>query len=340
MRRKVSLPTSRSASPTSPDDSPEGIRSAGNRRAHARAFPAVTTARALAVWLACVMGLGVPAAARGQEPGAPPREATAPRLGGLRTGTLLFPAQGVMFVSLGAEYLPEVTNDLAGVRGELVRLPTMDLKLGLADQAMFQVTWPILNRLRVHEQQDPPPLGRKLGEVSTDWGDVTVATLIRLSDQRGPLPSCGIRFAAELPTSNELLGIGDNTTDVFASTLLSRSFPANVSLNAEVGVGILTERTRTFAQNDVLTYGVLADWRARARLTVVGEVAGWYSTRGNLPGTSSRSELRLGLGMLHHGIHWTALAVHEVAGLDTRGLGVAVVGSTQFTVFRSAGAAH
>jgi hypothetical protein len=237
-----------------------------------------------------------------------------------------------MTVALGAEYLPDVTNDLAGVRGALLRLPTLGLRLGLADQAMFQVSWPVYNRLRVDEQQDPPPLGRKLGRVSSDWGDVTVATLIRLRAEHGGWPACGLRFAAELPTSNELLGIGDNTTDVFASVLLARTFAGRLGVYTDLGVGILTERTRAFAQNDVLTYGVLADWRAGERLFVVGEAAGRWSTRGSLPGTGSRGELRAGVDLRRGAFHWTALALHSLTERDSRGLGVSLSVSTRLTV--------
>ncbi|MGH7731629.1 MAG: hypothetical protein ACRENJ_10320 [Candidatus Eiseniibacteriota bacterium] len=267
------------------------------------------------------------------------RESAAPHFAGMRTGTLRFPPPGVMIVALGVEYMPDVTNDLAGVRGAILRLPALGLRLGLADQAMFQVSWPAYNRLRVDEQQDPPPLGRRLGRVSTDWGDVTVATLIRLRAEQGGWPACGLRFAAELPTSNEELGIGDNTTDVFASLLLARTFASRLGVYTDLGVGILTERTRTFAQNDVLTYGILTDWPARGRLHLVGELAGQWSTRGGLPGTGSRGELRAGVDLGRGAFHWTALAVHGLTGRDSRGLGVALHVSTRLTVLEVAGPA-
>ena len=260
-----------------------------------------------------------------------------PHLAAVRTGTLLFPPPGVMLVALGFEYLPDVTNEVAGVRGPIARLPNVGLKLGLADQAMFQVSWPAYNRLRVDEQQDPPPLGRRLGRVSTDWGDVTVATLIRLRAERGGWPACGLRFAAKLPTSNEELGIGDNTTDVFASALLGRTFVSRLGIYTDLGVGILTERTRSFAQNDVLTYGVLADWRARDPLHAIGEVAGQWSTRGSLPGTGSRGELRAGVEIHQGPFHWTALAVHGLAASHSRGLGVSLHVSARITVLEVAG---
>jgi hypothetical protein len=280
-------------------------------------------------------------AAAGQDLAAPPdRDTAAPDHAGLRTGTLFFPAAGAMSVALGIEYMPDVTNDVAGVDGEILRVPTLAIKLGLADRAMFQVSGPIYNRLRVHAQEDPPPLGRRLGQVSTGWGDLTVATLIRFNADQGRWPAAGIRFAAKLPNSNEKLGIGDNTTDVFASALLAKSLARRVSVNTEIGVGILSERTTAFTQNDVLTYGVLADWRARDRLAVMGEVSGQVATHEGGPGTGSRSELRAGLELGRGAIHWSALAVRGLSGWDSRGLGVSVNASTRFNVFAGAARAR
>jgi hypothetical protein len=287
--------------------------------------------RSSLVWLVVVLAIAGADRAAAQVP-----EAVTPHHAGLRTGTLLFPAPGVLFASLGAEYLPDVTNDLAGVRGEIVRLPTVGLKLGLAEYAMFQVTWPAYNRLRVHSQQEPPPLGRRLGHVSTDWGDVTVATHIRLRPDHGGWPGAGIRFAAKLPNSNETLGIGDNTTDVFASGLMSKTFASRLSVFTDVGLGILTERTRAFTQNDVLTYGVMADWRAHERLDVVGEVTGRSSRHEGGPGTGSRSELRAGLELRHGAFHWSVLAAHGLTRRDSRGLGVSINASKALTVLQRA----
>jgi len=284
-------------------------------------------ARALAPVVGLLAVLAFAGGAAGQEP-AP----YASHLAGLHTGALLFPAPGTMIAGLGAEYMPDVTNDLAGVDGEILRAPTVNLKLGLSEQAMFQITWPAYNRLRVHSQTDPPLLGRRLGRVSYDWGDVTVATLLRFHTDRGGWPSAGIRFAAKLPNTNEKLAIGDNTTDVFASALFAKTV-ASVSVYTEIGLGILSERLATFTQNDVLTYGVLADWRMRPRLSMVGEVAGQHSTHDGGPGTGSRSELRAGLELGRGRFRWNALAVRGLTGWDSRGVGVSVNASAGFTVF-------
>jgi hypothetical protein len=290
--------------------------------------------RALGPVVGLLAVLALAGVAAGQEP-APP----ASHLAGLHTGALLFPAPGTMIAALGIEYMPDVTNDLAGVDGEILRAPTVGLKLGLSEQAMFQVSWPAYNRLRVHSQTEPPLLGRRLGPVSTDWGDVTVATLIRFHADHGGWPSAGIRFAAKLPNTNEKLGIGDNTTDVFASALFAKS-ATRLNVFTEIGLGILSERTTTFTQNDVLTYGVMTDWRARPRLAVLGEVAGQFATHDGGPGTGSRSELRAGLELGHGAFRWNALAVRGLTGWDSRGVGVSVNASTSFTVFRGAARAR
>ena len=263
------------------------------------------------------------------------RAGLAPHHIGYHTGTLLFPPPGVMVAALGAEYLPAVSNDLAGVQGEILRAPTLGLQLGLSEHAMFEVTWPVYNRLRVHAQQDPPPLGRRLGSVSSDWGDVTIATLIRLHPDRGRWPAAGIRFAAKLPNSNEKLGIGENTTDVFATALLSRTFADRLSVFTDLGLGILTEPAALFAQKDVLTYGAMADWRLRDRLRLVGEVAGQAVPRVAV-GTGNRSELRAGLEWCRPSIHWSALAVRGLSGGDADGVGVSISASAGFAVLGQA----
>ena len=294
----------------------------------------VPNARRLALVAVVLAGTAFAAPASPQS-----REPAVPHLASLSTGTLHFPAPGALVVALGVEYLPGITNELAGVRGRMVRWPTLGLKLGLADQAMFQVSWPAYNWLRIDEQRDPPPLGERLGGSSSDWGDVTVATHILLRAEADGWPAWGLRFAAELPTSNEALGIGDNTTDVFASMLLARALGPRLGVHADLGVGILTERTRSFAQNDVLTYGVLADWRAGNRLHLVGEVAGRWSTRGDLPGTASRGELRAGADLRRGRVHWTALALHGLTTGDSRGLGASLTVSTRLKALGARGRA-
>ncbi|MBI1796243.1 MAG: hypothetical protein HY076_00900 [Candidatus Eisenbacteria bacterium] len=252
---------------------------------------------------------------------------------GLQTAALEFPPYGTLVLSLGAEYLPDVNNDLAGVRGELARFPTVGIGLGLSDNALFQITWPAFNRLRVHSQVQPPILGLDLGGVSTGWGDVTAATLIQIRPPDGASPGFGIKFAAELPNSNEKLGIGDNSTDVFASILLADRPVRRLALYGDVGLGILSDRKAVFTQNDVLTFGVLADWQVNDGLHAVGETAGRWSTHRAGPETGSRAELRGGVEIGRGATRTSVLLVEGVDGWSS-GLGVSVNVTTQIAALK------
>ena len=253
---------------------------------------------------------------------------------GLQTGSLYIAPPGRMVVSMGVEYLPDVTNDLAGVRGELLRVPTVGLRLGLSENAEFQVSWPAYNRLHVRSQEDPPPLGLRLDGTTSDFGDVTAATILQLFTDHGRWPDLGLRFAARLPNSNEKKGIGDNTTDVFASMLASHSLGSKAAFSVDLGLGILSARTTAFIQNDVFTYGLMYEWRASDALHVLGEVSGREATHLAGPGTGSRSELRSGVELRHGPIHWNALLVHGLTRNDSRGVGVSLNASTSFTLLK------
>jgi hypothetical protein len=68
----------------------------------------------------------------------------------------------------------------------------------------------------------------------------------------------------------------------------------------------------------------------------VGELAGQWSTRGGLPGSGSRGELRTGVDLRRGAFHWTALAVHGLTGRDSRGLGISLNVSTRLRVLEVA----
>ncbi len=253
---------------------------------------------------------------------------------GFRTGVLRFAPPGWVGARVGVEYLPDVTNDVAGVRGDLLRLPSLGLRLGLSSNAEFQVSCPVYNRLRVISQQQPPPLGRTLGRFSSDAGDLVVATLIQLRAEGPRWPACGIRFAAKLPNSNEKYGIGDNSTDVFASGLVSKSVSSRLTLYGDLGLGILTEPTTEFTQNDVLIYGLMADYWAGHKVHLLSEVAGRQATHRGGPGTDSSGEVRAGIGAGVGPLTWNALLVHGITPRDTAGLGFAAYVSSRIAVLR------
>ena len=121
--------------------------------------------------------------------------------------------------------------------------------------------------------------------------------------------------------------------------LLAKPFGSRLTLYADLGLGILTKPVSLFAQDDVFTYGLMADARVRERLRAVAEVTGHAATHSPAPGTGDQSELRAGLELTGHTIHWSALAVRSLRGPDS-GVGVSLNASTSFTALRSAARAR
>jgi hypothetical protein len=254
-----------------------------------------------------------------------------------RTGALHFLPPGAIAGYLGAEYLPGVTNDLAGLKGNLLRAPTVGIHLGLSENAEFQIDWPAQGWLWVRSQRNPPALGRRLSGLTKDFGDVTVTTLIQLHRESQSWPGYGIKFAAKLPNSREQLGIGDNSTDVYASGLLAKSFASRVTVFGDVGLGILTSTTRLFQQTDVVAYGMLCDYWAGGTTHFIGEVAGRIATRISGPATGTTHELRVGIGSGLGPLSVNALVVRGLAPGDSHDLGfaVAVAGMTRLPGHRA-----
>ena len=50
-------------------------------------------------------------------------------------------------------------------------------------RTLFMIEWPVYNRIAITSKESPPPLGRDLGSVTTDVGDVVISTLIRLQPE-------------------------------------------------------------------------------------------------------------------------------------------------------------
>jgi hypothetical protein len=83
--------------------------------------------------------------------------------------------------------------------------------------------------------------------------------------------------------------------DFFASLLAGKTVQS-IRVVGNAGIGILTDPTRGFRQNDVFTYGLSFARAVQQGVEVVGEINGRVGLRDNdTPvGTESRSVLRFG----------------------------------------------
>lgn len=217
---------------------------------------------------------------------------------------------GEVMVEFGFEYLQNKNFPLAGLEGDLTRVGVVDVHWGVSRAVEIQIQGAIRQFLSVSQQRSAlvtPNLGRSDTSTS-DIGDFTLAAKARLLPETEGRPSVGVLFGFELPNTDEALGIGLNTTNVFVR-LMAQKHLGKLNLFGNLGLGIFEAPVGNFTQNDVILYGLGAVYPVHPRLNIVGEVAGRQSTRSTpvdspLVGTGSRSEARLGFQLFAGGYRW------------------------------------
>jgi hypothetical protein len=204
---------------------------------------------------------------------------------------------GVVLVEGGLEIQRGVFYPLSGLEGNLLRLPTLGVSIGLSSIAELQIDGGFYNRLEVTDRE-PAPFSNRLdftGDRTTDVEDLVVATKIRLLSETGARPAIGLRLATRLPTASNESGLGLDTTNFYASVLVGKT-TQSIRVVGNAGLGILGNPVDADRQNDALTYGISVARAVRQGLEVVGEINGHleFSEIEAPPGTESRSVLRLG----------------------------------------------
>lgn len=204
---------------------------------------------------------------------------------------------GLVLLEGGFDVQRQVTYPVSGLEGNLLRLPTLGVSIGISSIAEVQIDGGLYNRLQV-SARNPAPLAYQLsfaGDRTHDVEDVVVATKIRLLSERPGRPAVGVRFGTRLPNAGNESGLGLDTTDFFVAALFGKTVQS-IRIVGNGGLAILSDPVRGDRQNDVLTYGVSVARAVRQGVEVVGEVNGRFDTRaGAAPvGTEGRGVARLG----------------------------------------------
>ena len=204
---------------------------------------------------------------------------------------------GLVLLEGGVDEQREVSYPASGLKGNLLRLPTIGVSFGLSSIAELQIDGGLYNRLTITSRQDAP-LSNQLdftGDQTHAVEDIVVATKIRLLSETPGRPAFGVRFATRLPNASNESGLGLDTTDFFVSGLFGKTVQS-IRFVGNIGLGILADPVRGDRQNDVLTYGMSVARAVRQGLEVVGEINGRLDTRGGDPpvGTESRGAMRIG----------------------------------------------
>jgi hypothetical protein len=205
---------------------------------------------------------------------------------------------GRVLIEGGLDYAIGQAYPVSGLEGNLLRLPTIGVSIGISSIAEFQIDGGFFDRLRIKTRNPAAPLASELtatGASTHDVSDIVVATKIRFATETASRPALGIRFATKLPNASNESGLGLDTTD-FQVSLLGAKTVQSIRVVGNLGVGILADPTQGHRQNDVLAYGISFARAMTQEAEMVGELNGRVSTRGGdpFPGTENRGLLKLG----------------------------------------------
>ena len=186
----------------------------------------------------------------------------------------------------------------SGLEGNLLRLPTIGISVGISSIAELQIDGGLYDRLNITKRNPLAPLASALtvtGDSTHDVSDVVIATKIRMLAETAGRPALGIRFATKLPNASNENGLGLDTTD-FHVTLLGAKTVQSIRVVGNFGVGILADPIVGDRQNDVIDYGLSFARAMTQAAELVGELNGRASMRSGtpFPGTESRGILKLG----------------------------------------------
>ncbi len=205
---------------------------------------------------------------------------------------------GRLLLEGGVEYDHDAVYPMSGLTGNLLRVPLVGISIGVSSIAEVQIDQASFSHLDITSRRPAPLSGlmNVTGSSTTDSDDLIIGTKIRIAPEGGVRPAFGFRFATKLPNANNESGLGLDTTDFFASILAGKT-TQSVRIVGNIGFAILGDPTNGNRQNDVVTYGASFARALTNAAEVVGEVNGRANTRsgGPLPGTESRSIVRVGL---------------------------------------------
>jgi hypothetical protein len=205
---------------------------------------------------------------------------------------------GRVLIEGGVDYAHNQQYPVSGLEGNLWRVPTIGVSIGISSIAELQLDWGLFDRLDITARDPKAPLASLLavpGTTTHSAEDLVIGTKIRLLAEAEGRPAIAFRFATKLPNASNESGLGLDTTDFYASVLGAKTVQS-IRVVGNIGVGILADPTSGNRQNDVLTYGLSFARAVTQQSELVGELNGRVSTRsgGAFPGTESRGLLKIG----------------------------------------------
>ena len=235
--------------------------------------------------------------------------------------------EGAFEIAAGVDFLQNAKFPLSGLRGDQTRVGDIRVSVGFSSNVEFQVDGVLQDFVAINSATNPSPIPLNIdGNSTSDAGDFTISTKIKLRNETRNIPAVGFKVGFQLPNSNQARGIGTNQINVFGKVLVQKRFgrqagkDARVNVFGNLGLGIMTAPLERFTQNDVLLYGLAGIFRVNDRINLVSEISGRANTRsGDAPlGTESLSQFRVGTQIKASNLRFDTAAIFGLTKFSPR----------------------
>ena len=205
---------------------------------------------------------------------------------------------GYILVEGGFDITQDAVFPASGLTGNLLRLGTFGLSIGISSIAEIQIDGGLRNRLNITSTDPDAPLAGMLdvmGDSTSDFEDLVIGTKVKFLSETVSRPAMAIRFSTRLPNAGNESGLGLDTTDFNFGLTIGKTVQS-IRVVGNFGFGILPDPVRGDRQNDVLNYGLSVARAVAPGVELVGEFNGRLNTREGVPpvGTESRGMMRVG----------------------------------------------
>lgn len=205
---------------------------------------------------------------------------------------------GHLLVEAGFDFERGAVYPASGLTGNLARIGTFGLSIGVSPMAEIQIDGGLRNRLGIATRDPEAPLAEMVdvsGESTGDVEDLRIGAKVKFASETAQRPAMAVRFWTRLPNAGNESGLGLDTTDFHLGFAIAKTVQS-VRVAGNFGFGILGDAVRGDRQNDVIDYGVSVARAVRPDVEVVGEWNGRLNTRSGEPpvATDSLAVMRLG----------------------------------------------
>lgn len=239
---------------------------------------------------------------------------------------------GRVRIETGIEFLQGQCYSLSGICGDLTRLGVTSIQVGVGEYAEFKISGVFQDVLSVSSRAGEPPIPPSFaGDSTSDFGNLVLATKLKLAGERDLRPAMAFKFAVELPNAKHDSGLGTNETEFYASLLFKKRIGRPYFMG-DIGFAILGSPVLQGRQTDPLTYGAAAIVPVSRTVNIVAEINGRQGPPRRL-GNENKSQARAGIQFWTGRIRWDLAAVAGLKRFDPD-TGVVVGATYEFQAFQ------